>query len=201
MTVTELINDLRQYLSDVNEPYLWDDSELLTYIKDTLQDIYQTVYWYHTTETISTVPGTYIYTLSGIPIKVFSNTMQLDFFYYDVVTTLIAKNIQGQPSMFSARDRDIYLYPIPDQIYTLIAVIRPTSSSLTYESEVSFPDIELVKLGALSRAYLKQDSETFDENSFKKLKTEYIDKLMKFKGQYIRNTNELFPSKIIEGLL
>lgn len=201
MTVSAIINDLRLYLSDVDEPYLWDDAELLTYIKDTLQDIYQTVYWYHITETVSTVPGVYTYNVSGIPLRVFVDANQLDVYYYDMVTNLIATNQQGQPTLFAFLDRVIYLYPIPDKVYNLTIVVRPTASSIDSESVVAFPDIELVKLGALARAYLKQDSETFDENSFKKLRAEYIDRLLKFKNQYIRNTNEFHPTFIERGLL
>lgn len=201
MQISYLIAELRQYLSDVEEPYLWEDSELLSYIKDTLKDIYQTAYFSYFESSLDTIANTSNYPIGGFPVKVWMDDSFLPFMPYEIITQLITTNVTGKPDSFSYYNGRIYLFPIPDAAYKIRMLIKPIADLLTIDSYLLFPDIELVKLGALCRAYLKQDSETFDEKGYTKLKQEYMEKLGKFKNLYIRDSNISERSFIPRGLL
>lgn len=202
MFIQNIISEIRKLLFDVNEPYLWSTDELLSYIRDTINDIYATtLFTSGLIREITTSANTPSYFIGGNVVRaweveenVFFNRVPFDV--YRSLPPAVSK-----PDTFSVLDNTLYLYPTPDNTYTIRLFYQHIPSSLSLSDDLLFPDIELVKLGVAWRAYLKQDSEIFDEKAYTKFRQEYTASMARFKNAYVRDWHYPEISKIHKGLL
>lgn len=201
MLVSDIIYSIRQKLTDTEEPYLWDDIELLKCIRDTLKDIY-TFTGYDTVITnINTVANVYLYNISGEVSKAWIGETFLSRIPHNLMLINIALGSAGLPEFFSVANGVLYLYPIPNTIYTVNIIYNPIVDNITTDTDLAFPDIDLVITGSIVNAYLKQDSETFDGKAIELYKREYIEKRALFKNKVVKDNNVTTISRIHGGLL
>lgn len=194
MTVLEFItNTIRPSLQDTLEPYLWSNSELLTYFNETIQDIKSQIpqLFYDYTFFIETKPETQTYFIlkptSNVIVNVYYGTTQLTQLS-DELNNPILSNDYGIPIYYRYKDNLLTLFPIPDKNYILKITIKPTFI-YTLQDELPDIDLELLRLGIMYRAYTKQDTETFDLKAIQLLQAQYTSKLNMLKTSIVRDKN------------
>lgn len=200
MIVSELLYDIRQMLTDTNEPYLWEDNELLRYIADTIQEVFN----FTNLNKVSSFPLTTtanisVYPLSAEILRVYDDATYLDFMPYDMFTSLSPE--LGKPTTYSYDTTNLYLYPKPDTAYIFYIDLHPLYNEVTSDTIITFPYPEAIKYGTIYRAYLKQDSQTYDPQSYLKFKQEYFEKLKDIKNRVVRDYNISKIVLIHQGLL
>lgn len=179
MDTGELLVLLRQELADTVEPYLWSDDELLTYLNDAQVMLARKTDGIPDASTpavtqLAITPGVEWYPLHAKVLKVRTATRLSDGGRLEVLTPETAERngvrfngTQGpvRVAVQGFEDRKLRVWPIPSVADTLeLAVFRmPLKSLLDADPEVAEQHHIHLLLWARSRAYLKQDAETFDK--------------------------------------
>lgn len=179
MTSDELLTLLRQELADTIEPFLWSDEELLTYLDDAQVMLARKTDGIPDASTpavtqLAITPGVEWYPLHAKVLKVRTATRLSDGGRLEVLTPETAErngvrfNGTRGPVRVAVQgfeDRKLRVWPIPSVADTLsLAVFRlPLRSLLDADPEVAEHHHLHLLLWARSRAYLKQDAETFDK--------------------------------------
>lgn len=201
MLLSALITELRNALSDVEVPYLWSDSEFLSYIRDTLSDIYSTTqYSGDIYSEFNTIVGQATYPIQGLVKNMWEAQTNI---FFDRITDEHINSlpvVTGLPTKFVSYDDSVKLYPTPNKVYSINFIYQSIPNVLTTSDNLVFSDFNLLKLGVMSKAYLKQDSEVFDDRAYTKLKQEYISALHVFKNNYVRDWHHPSVSLLHRGL-
>ena len=179
MDTGELLTLLRQELADTVEPYLWSDEELLTYLNDAQTMLARKTDGIPDASTpvvtqLAITPGVEWYPLHAKVLKVRTAARLSDGGRLEVLTPETAERngvrfngTQGpvRVAVQGFEDRKLRVWPIPSVADTLsLAVFRtPLKSLLDADPEVAEHHHIHLLLWARSRAYLKQDAETFDK--------------------------------------
>lgn len=203
MTVSELITEVRTLLTDTEEPYLWDDSELLSYVRDTINfAINYTGYGKAYSITLSTTQNVRTYPLSSIVYNVTLDNSPLIYVPYSTFDSQYGTSTDtGSPSVYSISNGTLYLYPTPDTIYNMTLTLFPEFTTITYDTIIPFPNVEAIKYGAVSRAYTKQDSETFNGEAIARFDSQFMALLNMTKIIFVRDYNHSAMPLIHGGLL
>lgn len=90
------------------------------------------------------------------------------------------------------------LYDI--QLATPISVL-PYIDNVSLDEDIHLNLPQLLKYGTAYRAYMKQDSDIFDDKATAKLRQEYLERLSAYKQTVVRDSNDLITSSIFQGLL
>lgn len=179
MSTDELLALLRQDLADTVEPFLWSDEELLTYLNDAQVMLARKTDGIPDASTpavtqLAITPGVEWYPLHAKVLKVRTAIRRSDGGRLEVLTPETAERngvrfngTQGPVRVVvqGFEDRKLRVWPTPTVADTLeLAVFRmPLKSLLDADPEVAEQHHIHLLLWARSRAYLKQDAETFDK--------------------------------------
>lgn len=201
MLVWDFLSNLRTRLGDTQEPYLWEDDELILYLNHTVAELAHElgIYRYDNQE-ITTQVDVYEYQVLGEPIRVVLGRYSLEPVSREIIDADINVGLTGVPAEFCPQPTSILVYPIPDAEYTMYVTIRDIPT-YTDADTIDFPDIEVLFLGCMYRALTKQDSEIFNGASISTIYQLYTTRLSRLKSWYIRDRNKYTPSYVHPGLL
>lgn len=201
MLVIDFISDLRSRMGDTHQPYLWTDDEFLLYLNQTIQEIACEfgIYRYDNQE-VKTVANTYQYSVIGEPVRAVLGGISLMPVSRDIINRDIAVGLTGIPTEFNGVEGTLMVYPIPDDEYSMWVTLR-SIPVYTMSSNIDFPNTELLTLGCMYRAYLKQDSDVYSGSNLNVLYQMYQAKFNRLKSMYVRDRNMYVPSCIHPGLL
>ena len=204
MTYQELINRVREKLDDTRKPFLWEDSELADGILESLQ------YFLSETEALKKTFETKIRKGTRYT-EVDQTVLSVDEVYFEnVFISLWPKDdlpidqATGTPIWYYFKDSAIWLYPLPDEDGMLeyrgpytITSIKDKAKSLPIKDRDQLILID----GAMERAYLKQDSETFNPQQSKIFGSRFIFNVEKVKQKITKAEYNPRVNPIAGGLL
>lgn len=213
MYVGALIELARKRLADTQAPFLWSDEELVVSLNSVLLDLqHECNYYVYPVMSFTTVKGVYSYKCEGKPytVVIYPTTYPGGIILSEVPSSILLGKLTQQPTygvptdyIYSSSEALLYLYPIPDDKFTIKAKLvyfHSLDSAKDISSELDFPDTDLLVLGIMKYAYTKQDSETFDGKALATVSQLYAERLMKYKNDFIKNAS-FFGSTIAKGLL
>lgn len=207
MTAGEIIDKLRQQLADTEEPYLWDNTELLFYLDLTLKEIYtkckdvipDTTYSFQTEEGVAEYPiNGEIFSIRDVICDRVNLTL-LPISYYFTLNT----SFTGKPTHYSIMESSLFLYPTPDNTYEVIVfqTFYPFGSiAVSTDIPLAFNWYDLIASGMLWRAYLKDDSEAFSQKAGY-YEAKYKEQLLTFRSQMLRENQNYIVTPVHPGLL
>ncbi len=204
MVVSDFLYEVRRVLVDTQEPYLWDDEELLSYLNEILfftireAGLMELKYQFQTQSDIQSYP---LPNGFEVIISVYCNNKKLSEYLYDYIENL---DFKGEPRYFGISTSSIVLYPIPDNIYDIsIYYVGNIISPLVLDSELPIPEWFnlFLKHGIMWRAYLKEDTEIFDMKLAQYHRQEFMNGINLLKSRYTRDSDVPQPSYIHRGLL
>lgn len=201
MLASEILSEVRQKLTDVLEPNLWSDAELLAYLRDALDYIYTITGYGRSIIQLTTTPFISSYPVTFDIVRAYIDETCLNRTDSSLLVSII--NIspkQGCPTMYAVFNNTLYLYPIPDDAYTIDMVVRP-SVSIDFDTDISFPDIKLLVYGTILNAFDKNDIEIVNPALYSVILQKYNSYMLSFKSTFIRDNDEYTFTKILGGLL
>ncbi len=205
MKIYEFFKDMRKMLADTQEPYLWEDDELLSYLNDVLffsvreAGLIELKYEFNTQISVQSynLPDGVEYVMS-----VYCNNRKLTETSYDTIENL---SEVGVPEYFAVNpENKVLLYPIPDKEYNVVVYyVGNIISPLKLEDNLPIPDwfILFLKHGIAWRAYMKEDTEIFDLKLAQYHRQEFMAGVNLLKARHTRDTDISYPSYIHRGLL
>lgn len=205
MKVYNILVRIRNKLADTIQPFLWSDNELLDYINDTLNFIFSEIETLEFEYTIKTVANTKSYTLPSDfdrELSIYCDDIKLAKIPLGELNSLPEGT--GKPVYYAIFDNKIHFNPIPDKEYDVyLYYIRRASPSITADDELNLPlyMISALEYGILWKAYMKEDSETFDFKLAQYYYNLFISAVSFFRARYVRKKDIPRPSIIHRGLL
>jgi hypothetical protein len=196
-TANDIISQVSGRLKDASV----SNTQILRFINDANREICNRYQWdfMESSANLSTVIGTQNYTLSGIA----SDLQQVvnlritspdtyegwlapmtaeDFDRYNADPTSQAN---GTPTHYYFWNNSVYLFPVPDQVYTIQVRYIKVPTTLTTADQPDIPEEfqEVVTLGALYRAM--QTNDNFDQALVIKnqMDTQVVDMLKRLRTQ------------------
>lgn len=204
MTYQELINKVREKLDDVKKPYLWEDSELGDCVLESLQFFLSEVQPLKKSFEVRIRKGTRYTEVDPLVLEV------EEVFFEDVFISLWPKDdlpvdqATGTPKWYYFKDSAIWLYPLPESDGTLeyrgsytVVTIEDTSKPLPIKERYQLILID----GAIERAYLKQDSETFNPQQSKIFGSRFVFNIEKTKQKITKAEHNPRANPVAGGLL
>jgi len=203
--VGDFIYNLRDKLSDTEEPYLWSDNELISYVNYVIKDIIANTGFLQDNYPFNTSKDVMSYSLPSdfFRIKsVYCDGLPLAFIPYSMVH-YNAFNVSAKPKFYTYNKENIYLLPTPDDIYSVNVVYEATlGADLTANDTIPLREewMFLLLYGVMWQAYLKDDTETFNQKA-QYYEAQYRDALKRFKNFIVRNNNFNYTIPVHRGLI
>lgn len=202
MLVSEILQEVRNKLSDVLEPNLWDNTELLSYFKQAVSHIYLFSGYGRTTLQINTTASEPSYNIGLDILYAYIKDTALENITYETMNALLTNMASsGTPTKFASYNGILYLYPTPDDVYTVDLVGIPSANSLDFDTDFSFPDTKLLVYGTMLNAMEKNDIEVINPTLYNIIAQKYNTYMAQFKSNFVRDSNVYATTKILGGLL
>jgi len=204
MTVSEFLNNIRDKLADTNDPLLWRDDELLTYLNDVLGYIYTEIPLLEKKYSFQTQKDTSSYALPDDFDREFSVYCENSMVYKLSMGEIENLFLQGgKPRYYCIYDNYIHLAPVPDKAYDICLYYVGRERDLTFDDEITLPRklFPALEHGVLWRAYMKADSETFNLELAQYNYSTFISLVSFFKARHVRDKDVPRLSAIHRGLL
>lgn len=136
MNSNDLIEIVRDYVKDKVAPYLWSDAEILRHLRKAERLMCERTHvLVDPNITFDTVASTVSYTIDSNVLRVYAVRVLANDYPLGRLrgrsTKLYMQATEGEPTVFSSEmsDRNILLYPVPDDVYTMQAIcaIHPSA--------------------------------------------------------------------------
>lgn len=208
MDLATAIDEIRHELFDLQDPYLWEDSELCSYIQTTLNELCSEFpFLLNTNFTINITSGVREYPLNNIIVKIINAKLESankilavvpiqDMFTLYPNWVLDDKTGGSQFLVVDYIGKRIFLDKIPETDDTLRLVIQhlpdydyTTNNTSKYSRVLELPDHIIRTLcypRIKSLAYLKDDTETYNINKAQMCLQLYTKLLDNYKRQHIK---------------
>lgn len=160
MLLTSIIAQLRTVLDDAQQPYLWTDTELFSYVKTAFSALNTVLGGLTVTMSLELKEGQERYSLP-------ENVFDVSISGWDKLPNTFkdTENVLAERRYYSYYNGILRVFPIPleDEEITVNAKLT-TPSTVTITTDVYLPEFmaNAIVYKACSEAYLKGDSETFN---------------------------------------
>jgi hypothetical protein len=222
MVVNDYLDYIRRQLDDTVEPYRWSLDDLIFYYNSILKEFCDETLLLTDFSTavdlsfkplcsLDTVIGNAEYEVSDRILRLHSVTLDdgsiLSSIDYDSYIYLSKNEVSEKPRHYSFINNTLFLYPIPDDVYTIKMYLSRLPLKYITESElyinIEIPDkwTNYLDPGIYKLAYDKHDSDTYDPNMVIRYNTEWNRNKEIIKERDILNTYIPVKSGIYSGLL
>lgn len=210
MTYKELLSIVRGELDDVLEPFMWSDSELQRYLLLSLQQAFSDTKTYEKTfEDITIQADSEYFQCTDEVLFIKENEVEFDnnsLFLEDPTILRRYKTLSGPPRWYYhvPESNLLYLVPSPDEDGTLTFTATCTLVDISDLSKpmLGNPRYHLYYVdGVMARAYLKQDSQTYNPQQSKLHYQLFRQSIESIKKDLVRAKYNPRTMGIHEGLL